>query len=169
MLAAANAGLFADPKFWVGAAFVIFVLLLMVKGVPSLIAQALDDRSNAIRSELDKAKRLREDAENLLADYQRKCKDVEVEVNRILERAKSEADALQADAHRKLQESIMRRTRIVEEKISSAEKKALSEVRSSAIDRAVSASTHIFKGKLKGDKSSKLLDQSIYGLRDKIV
>lgn len=168
MLAAANAGLFADPKFWVGAAFTIFVLLLIAKGVPGLVTKALDDRAGSIRLELDKAKRLREDAENLLSDYQRKCKEAEAEVGRILERAKAEADAIQADSRKKLQETISRRSRLVEDKILSAEKRAISEVRNAAIDKAISASTHIFEGKLKGDRSDKLIDRSINRLRDKI-
>ena len=63
-------------EFWVAVAFVVFLLILLYYKVPKLIAKSLDDRAEAIRKELDEARRLREEAQNLLADYQKKHRNV---------------------------------------------------------------------------------------------
>ncbi|MEN2494497.1 MAG: ATP synthase subunit b [Hyphomicrobiaceae bacterium hypho_1] len=168
MLVASEVGLFSDTKFWVGAAFVIFVLLLVLKGVPVLAAKALDNRADAIRLELEKARRLREDAENLLSDYQRKSKEVEAESTKIIEKAQSVAETIQTEMHHKLQATLVRRKKQIEDKISRAEKQAVNDVRDLAVDKAIAASIHLFKGKLTADCAKKLVDKDITNLRDVI-
>ena len=168
MLAAAGAGLFADPTFWVAAAFVIFVLLLIVKGVPGILFKALDDRATAIRNELDEARRLREEAQNLLSDDQRKVRQAEGEAKNIIEHATREADAMKEEARQSLNELIARRTQQAEEKIARAEAQAFEEVRSAAIDQAISVTERLLPGKVAGERSNQLIERSIQDLRDNL-
>ena len=168
MLAAVNAELFSDPKFWVGAAFIIFLLFLIIKGVPGMIIKALDARADEIRKELDEARRLHEDAKSLLAEYQHKAQQAENEAKSIIEKAKREAEALAAENWKDLQDKVARRSKQAEEKIARAEEQATNEVRNAAIEKAVAASEHIFKGKLVGDQANQLIDNSIEDLRSQV-
>jgi MoxR-like ATPase len=84
-------------EFWVGIAFGAFVLILLYYRVPALIARTLDDRAAAIRKELDEARRLREEAQNLLADYQRRHRNAGQEAETIVEQARHEAEAFAAE------------------------------------------------------------------------
>jgi len=168
MLAAAGASLLESTDFWVGAAFFIFLLFLIIKGVPGIIAKALDERAQVIRRELDDARRLREEAQNLLSDYQRKSRQAEEEAKSIVEQAKREADALAAEARQSLHEMIVRRTKQAEEKIAMAEAKAFDEVRSATIDKAIAAAENVLRAKVVGSKSDQMIEYSIQDLRSKL-
>jgi regulator of protease activity HflC (stomatin/prohibitin superfamily) len=89
-------------EFWVAVAFVAFVLILLYYKVPALIAKTLDERAAAIRKELDEARRLREEAQNLLADYQRKHRNAGQEAETIVEQARREAEAFAAETRKSL-------------------------------------------------------------------
>lgn len=156
------------PDFWVLVSFLLFVGILIWKGVPALIGSALDKRANAIRTELDEARRLREEAQQLLADYQRKTREAEDEAKSIVEAAKREAENLAAETRRALAEQVERRTRTAEEKIARAEAQALADVRAAAVDLAVKASESILKGKLAGEAGSSLVDTAIRDLKGKL-
>jgi F-type H+-transporting ATPase subunit b len=155
-------------EFWVAVAFVAFLLILLYYGVPKLIAKALDDRAEAIRKELDEARRLREEAQALLADYQKKHRNVGQEADIIVETARREAEALANETRISLKESLERRTRMAEEKIGRAEAQAVDEVRASAIDVAVAAAEKILREKMAGGGDASLIDQSIRDLRGRL-
>ena len=158
----------SNPSFWVGLCFFLFLGLLVYKKVPALIAAALDKRADAIRRELDEARKLREEAQAILADYQRKQRDAEKEADEIIRLAKSEAEALAAETRTKLEESLERRTRLAEDKIARAEEQALGEVRAAAIDVAISAAEQIIDKKMTPTASAKLVEESIKGLKSKL-
>jgi F-type H+-transporting ATPase subunit b len=158
----------AEPTFWVMVSFIAFVALIVYYKVPGLITKALDSRAEAIRAELDEARRLRDEAQALLADYQRKAREAENEAKGILEQAKRESEALAAETRRALTESVERRTKLAEEKIARAEAQALSEVRSSAVDRAVAAAEQILKARATGATASSLVESSIRDLEGKL-
>src|SRR5262249_23394302 len=103
-------------EFWVAIAFVVFLLILLYYRVPALIAKSLDDRSEAIRRELDEARRLREEAQNLLADYQKKHRNVGQEADTILELARGEAEAFAQETRASLKDLVERGTRQAEDK-----------------------------------------------------
>ena len=104
--------MFFLAEFWVAVAFVAFLLVLVYYKVPSLIGKALDDRAEAIRKELDEARRVREEAQNLLADYQRKHRSVSDEAEAIVVQARQEAEAFAQETRRNLQETLERRTKL---------------------------------------------------------
>ena len=155
-------------EFWVGVAFVIFLLVLLWYRVPKLIAKSLDDRAQAIRKELDEARRLREEAQALLADYQKKHRNVGQETDAIVDLARREAQALAHETRVGLKESLERRTRMAEEKIARAEAQAVDEVRASAIDAAVAAAEKILREKMAGTGGAALVDQSIRDLKGRL-
>lgn len=157
-----------NPLFWVLVAFIAFVALLVYFRVPAILGKALDERAEGIRKELDEARKLREEAQALLSDYQRKAREAEKEAESIIEQAKREAEALAADARKALTETLERRSKIAEEKIARAEAQALSEVRSTAVETALAAAQEILKSRAGGETGNTLVSQSITDLRGKL-
>lgn len=157
-----------NPVFWVGVAFVLFLAIVLYYKVPNLIGRSLDRRADAIRNELDEARRLRDEAQALLADYERKSREAENEAKAILEQAKRDGEALAAETRRNLTESVERRTKLAEEKIARAEAQALSEVRSSAVDSAIAAAEKILKSRASGATAEALIQSSIKDLEGKL-
>jgi len=168
VMLASSGGLLETAEFWVALAFVIFLGILIYYGVPGLIGKALDDRADAIRKELDEARRLREEAQNLLADYQRKALEAEEEAKGIIDLARREAEAVAVETRRSMKESVERRARQAEEKIARAEAQALSDVRGAAVEAAITAAERLLRTKVAGNKADELLDQSIDDLRGKL-
>ena len=150
-----------DPLFWTLIAFILFFVIVFVKKVPAAIAKSLDDRADGIKKDLDDARKMREEAQELLADYQRRSREAEDEAKDIIARAKSDAEALAADTRKSLAESLERRTKVAEEKIARAEAQALGEVRAAAVDMAVAAAEKILRGKVVGQDACSLIDASI--------
>ena len=138
------AHLMEDPAFWVAVAFVIFAAFMLWK-VSDKITGALDDRSVGIKKELDDAAALREEAQALLASYQRKQRDALAEADDIVAQAKVEAERLAAEAEVALEAEIKRRTDMALEKITQAEAQVVQEVRNTAIDVAIKAAGSLIK------------------------
>jgi F-type H+-transporting ATPase subunit b len=158
----------AMAEFWVAVAFVLFVAILLYYKVPKLIAKTLDDRAETIRKELDEARRLREEAQSLLADYQKKHRNVGQEADAIVDLARREAEALAHETRASLKESLERRTKQAEDKIARAEAQAVDEVRATAIDVAVAAAEKILREKMAGAGGAALIDQSIRDLKGRL-
>jgi F-type H+-transporting ATPase subunit b len=133
------------PEFWVAVAFVIFLAIVWKVGGFRMIVQSLDQRAETIRTELDEAKALREEAQRVLADYQRKRQEAEAEAEAIVTSARVEAERLAKDAAAKLQDFVARRTKMAEAKIAQAEAQAAADVRAAAADAAIRASELILR------------------------
>jgi F-type H+-transporting ATPase subunit b len=155
-------------EFWVAVAFVAFLAILVYYKVPKLIAKALDDRADAIRKELDEARRLREEAQTLLADYQKRHRNVGQEAEAIVDQARRETEAFAHETRASLKDALERRTRLAEDKIARAEAQAVDEVRASAIDVAVAAAERILREKMAGSGGAALIDQSIRDLKGRL-
>ena len=121
-----------EAEFWVVVALVIFFGVLIYFGVHNVLASTLDKRSARIRSELEEAARLKEEAKALLAEYKQKTANAEKEAAAIIESAKEDAERLAAEAHAKLEDFVGRRTQMAETKIAQAEAQAIADVRSVA-------------------------------------
>jgi len=155
-------------EFWVAIAFVVFLLVLLYYRVPSLIAKSLDDRAEVIRKELDEARRLREEAQNLLADYQKKHRNAGQEAQSILELARREAEVIAQETRASLKDLLERRTQQAEDKIARAEAQAVDDVRAAAIEVAVAAAEKILREKASGAGGISLVDQSIRELKGRL-
>jgi len=157
-----------DASFWALIALIIFLGLVVYLGVPGKVASGLDTRSEKIREDLDAARRLREEAQELLADYQRKRKEAQEEASSIISSAHKEAVALEKEAEIKTAEFIERRTALAEQKISQAEAHAIAEVRASAVDIAIAAAGKIVEGKVSGATADKLVKDSIAEIKARL-
>ena len=157
-----------DPETWVALAFIVFVAGLGYLGVHRMIAKSLDERSGRIKAELDEARKLKEEAAQLLADYQRKRQEAEGEAQEIIAGAKAEAERLAAEAKTKIEEFVARRTKMAETKIAQAEAQATADVRSAAADAAVAAAEKILTQETKGTLASELVAKGIEDLRKKL-
>ena len=155
-------------EFWVGVAFVVFVLIMLYYKVPGLVAKSLDDRADAIRKELDEARRLREEAQALLSDYQNKHRNVGQEAESILEGARREAEEFAAETRASLKDTLERRTKQAEDKIARAETQAVDEVRAAAVEMAIAAAEKILREKAAGAGGAALIDQGIRDLRGRL-
>jgi F-type H+-transporting ATPase subunit b len=154
-----------DPEFWVGIAFVIFMGVLAYAGAHRFLLQGIDQRRDKIKAELDEARRLRDEAAAVLAEYQRKQQGAEQEAATIVANAKVEAERIAAEAKTKMEEFIARRTKMAENKIGQAEAQALADVRSAAADAAVTAAEKILTDAAKGQVADGLIAQGIKDLK----
>lgn len=157
-----------EAEFWVAVAFLLFVGVLIYTGAHTKIFSALDNRSARIKSELDEARKLRDEAAKLLADYQRKGQQAESEAQEIIAGAKAEAERLAADAKVKIEEFVSRRTKMAEVKIAQAEAQAAADVRGAAADAAVAAAERILAQQAKGPLAGELIAKGIEDVRKKL-
>jgi F-type H+-transporting ATPase subunit b len=159
---------FFEAEFWVAVAFLIFVGIVVYLGAPALIARALDGRVERVKAELGEARRLRDEAQALLAEYRRKRQDAEKEAESIILDAKREGERLRAEAAARLEEFVARRTRMAETKIGQAEAQALADVRAAAADAAVAAAEKILAQSVKGQVGDELIAQGIKDVKAKL-
>ncbi len=150
-----------DATFWAFVGLIIFLAIVVYMKVPAMVTKALDARGDKIRHELDEARRLREEAQGLLADYQRKRREAEQEAADMVEAARREAEHLTAEAKVRTEEYIARRTILAEQKIAQAEADAVNEVRASAVDLAVAAADRLLSGKVTTEKAASLFKASL--------
>jgi len=157
-----------EAEFWVAVAFVIFVGILIYVGVPKMLTNALDDRAKRVRAELDEARRLKEEAQKLLAEYQAKQRQADQEAVAIVEGAKAEAERIAAESKVKMEEFVARRTKMAETKIAQAEAQAIADVRAAAAEAAVAAAEKILTASVKGKVADDLLSRSIGDVKTKL-
>lgn len=142
-------------------AFVIFIGILLYVGVPGMVGKMLDQRATRIRGELDEAKKLREEAQSLLASFERKQKEVEAQAKKIVETARSEAEAAAADARDDLKRAVARRLQAAEDQIAAAEAAAVGEVRNRAVAVATEAARAVIARDLSSSDADRLIDDAI--------
>ncbi len=157
-----------SAEFWVFVAFLIFIGILVYFRVPQALLGFLDERSRRIRAELDEARRLKDEAQKLLADYQRRRREAEGEAEAIVAGARAEAGRLAEDAKQKMEEFVARRTKLAETKIAQAEAQAIADVRAAAAEAAVGAAERILRDAAKGAVAEDLIVQGVREVRSKL-
>jgi F-type H+-transporting ATPase subunit b len=160
--------MFSEPEFWVAVAFVILMGVFAYLGVHRTVLKALDHRSERIKAELDDARRLKEEAAKLLAEYRARHDSAEREAQEIITNAKAEAERIGSEAKAKMEDFVARRTRTAESKIALAEAQALADVRAAAADAAVTAASTILSQSVKGSVADDLLAKGIDEVRKKL-
>jgi len=154
-----------EAEAWVAVAFVLFLGILVYVGAHRRVIDGIDQRQARIKAELEEARRLREEAQALLVEYQRKRHDADREAEAIIATANAEAERLAAEGKTRLEDFVARRTKMAETKIAQAEARALADVRSSAADAAVAAAEKILSTTAKGKIADDLLARGIADLR----
>ena len=160
--------MFFEPEFWVAVAFVILMVLFGYLGIHRTVLQTLDHRSERIKAELDDARRLKDEAAALLAEYKNKRTSAEREAEEIISNAKAEAERIAVEAKAKMEDFVARRTKTAESKIALAEAQALADVRAAAADAAVAAASTILSQSVKGEVADELLAKGIAEVRAKL-
>ena len=150
-----------NSNFTVGVAFVLFVALLWYLGVHRLIGRSLDDRAARIRTELDEARRLREEAQELFAEFERKQKQVAGQADEIVAHARAEAENAAERAKADLEVSIERRLKAADEQIALAEANAIRQVKDRAVAVAIAAAADVLRARLGDDRKQQLVDEAI--------
>jgi F-type H+-transporting ATPase subunit b len=157
-----------EPETWVAVAFVILMGGFAWLGVHRTVLTALDHRAERIKAELDDARRLKEEAAKVLAEYKAKRATAEREANDIVTNAKAEAERIAAEAKTKMEDFVARRTKTAESKIALAEAQALADVRAAAAEAAVQAASTILSRSVKGEVADNLIAKGITEVRQKL-
>lgn len=158
----------ANTDFVVTIGFIVFIGILVYFKIPALLMGMLDKRAEGIRSELDEAKALREEAQSLLASYERRQREVQEQADRIIAHAKEEAVAAGEQAKADLERSIARRLAAAEDQIASAQASAVKEVRDRAISVAISAARDVVAKQMTAKDAAKSIDDAIAEVGQKL-
>src|SRR5262245_8612626 len=157
-----------DAEFWVAVAFLILVGVMIYLGAHRRVIDALDQRGARIRAELDEARRLKEEAQAVLAAYRSKHEEAEREAEAIIASAKTEAERVAAEAKAKREDFVARRTKMAGTKIAQAEAHALADVRAAAAEAAVAAAERILTESVKGKVADDLVAEGIRAVKTKM-
>jgi F-type H+-transporting ATPase subunit b len=160
--------MFTQPETWVAIAFVILMGVFAWLGVHRTVLTALDHRAQRIKAELDDARRLKDEAAKLLADYQARRASAEREAQEIVTNARAEAERIAAEAKTRIEEFVARRTKTAENKIALAEAQALADVRAAAAEAAVAAASTVLSQSVKGSVADDLLAKGIAEVKAKL-
>lgn len=150
-----------DATFIAFVAFSIFFVIAIYLKVPGMVMNMLDQRSQAIAKELHDARRLREEAEKLLADYQAKQAAAEVEAQGIVTAAKEQAAAVAEETRLSMMAAMARRERQAEDRIKAAEQKATDEVRAAAAEAAIAAAERMIRERMNDQTQSALVQEGV--------
>ncbi|MBN9602999.1 MAG: ATP F0F1 synthase subunit B [Afipia felis] len=157
-----------EAEFWVAVAFVLMLAIFGYFGVHRAIGKALDNRSARIRKELDDARRLKEEAQSLVAEYRARRQSAEREAQEIVAAAKADAERIAVEAKAKMEDFVARRTKSAENKIAQAETQAVADVRAAAAEAAAAAAASVLSQTVKGDVANGLIEKSIKDLGSKL-
>lgn len=160
--------MFATAEFWVAISFFIFLAIVFYYKVPAMLTKALDKRADDISKELDEARRLREEAEALLASYQRRQAEAMQEADAIIAQAKVEAESLAEETRVAMEAQVVRRQQLAEDKIHLAEAQAITEVRAAAADIAINAARAVIGEKVDASRDAAIVEKSISELASKL-
>jgi len=160
--------MFTQPETWVAIAFVILMAVFAWLGIHRTVLTALDHRAQRIKAELDDARRLKDEAAKLLADYQARRASAEREAQDIVANARSEAERIAVEARARMEDFVARRTKTAENKIALAEAQALADVRAAAAEAAVAAASTVLSQSVKGSVADDLLAKGIAEVKAKL-
>ena len=157
-----------DESFFVALAFVTVIAAFLYLKLPQRLLAALDAKSAEIANELDEARRLREEAEALLADYETRRKSAEQQAEEIVTEARETSQRLAEEARVAMQAQLERRTQQAESKIARAEEQLVGEVRAAITQLAVDAAAHLIETDMSTQQANALIEQNISELKDRL-
>ena len=157
-----------EAEDWVAVAFIILMGIFAYFGVHRTLLKALDNRRDRIKQELDDARRLKEEASRLVAEYRARRESAEREAQEIVTSAQAEAERIAAEARAKMEDFVARRTKSAESKIAMAEAQALADVRAAAAEAAVSAAAAVMSKTVTGAVADDLITKGIADVQQKL-
>lgn len=157
---------YMGAEFWVAAAFVLVVIGL-ARPIGKAVALMLKKRISNIVTRIDEASQLQEDAQKMLAEYERKFLNAQNEADAILKKAQKEVDYFKNESLSKLEQDMKVKTSEADERLNSAKEKAAQEITSLTSELTMEIVKQALLNKLDKTEKSKLIDNSI-GLLSKI-
>lgn len=157
-----------NTDFVVLLGFIIFLAILLFAGVPGMLSKQLDARAEKIRGELDEARRLRDEAQSVLADFEKRKKEVSTQAASIVAQAKAEAERARDQAEADLEASVERRLKAATDQIASAEQDAVKAVRDRAVEVAVQAAGEVLSSGVDAGQGDALIDAAIKDVQAKL-
>lgn len=150
-----------NTEIVVAIGFVIFIGILLYVGVPAMVTKKLDERAVRIRQELDEARALRDEAQSLLASYERRQKEVSGLAQDIVTAARAEAEKAAGAAKEEIRRSVARRMQTATEQIAAAEQAAIRQIKDRAVAVAVAAAGDVLRERMQPGDADRLVDASI--------
>jgi F-type H+-transporting ATPase subunit b len=157
-----------DAEFWTGLALLVFLALMLALGVHKAAGKALDSKAAKIQADLDEARKLREEAQALLASLKTQREQTEKLAGEMLANAKVEAKRMEGEAKAKLEEQITRRQELAERRIANAEAQAAADVKAAAAELAAQMAEGVLAQRLVDAKSDPLIDTALGQLAEKL-
>jgi F-type H+-transporting ATPase subunit b len=161
-------GFLNDTNIVVAIGFVIFVGVLLYYKVPGMLANKLDERAVRIKQELDEARALREEAQTLLASFERRHKEVKAQAEDIVSAARSEAEKAAEAAKEDIRRSVARRLQTATEQIDAAEQAAIRQIKDRAVAVAIAAAGDVMGERIKAADANRLIDAAISEVGEKL-
>lgn len=161
--AAAAAPIYTEVRFWIGVAFILAVSLI-IKPIVSFTKKALQQRVTNVINDIDEAVKLRDDAQVLLADYERKFINVEKEAQQILDRGRKNLQNLQNIETAKMKENVQNKERETQRRILTSTEKAKNEISSSVSNLSIGLAQRVINKYLANTAKSQLIDEAIADL-----
>jgi F-type H+-transporting ATPase subunit b len=156
-----------DPYTWLILSFCIFAFVVY-KGGKSALLNMLDTRIADIKTEIATAESLRVEAQELLAQYQRKHRDAVKDADTIIANAQKQAEEIRKNTEEDLSQNMARKEKQLRDRLARAETAAIEEIQAYAADLAVRATSEIIASKMDGKTSEKLIDTSISNMNKNI-
>ena len=150
-----------DATFWVAISFFIFIGVLIYLKVPHKINASLTDKINEIKKELEEAEKLKEEAKNLLSDYENKIAKSQKESEKIIDVAKKESEKTMLEKTEKFHQIIEERKKIVEQKISQMKENALKDIKNISVKISIEAVEKLIKNSIAKNKLENLYIKSL--------
>ena len=152
---------FYQPSSWVFVAFIIFISITIYLKVPNMVTKLLDEQINKIRNDLHDARKLKEDANSLLAEYERKIESANKEAENIINQAKKNSKVYEENSNKKIEEFISRSEKQSIEKIQQAQKSAINKINEEIINKSVEAAEKIISRNMNDQNNNKLFESSV--------
>lgn len=147
-----------DATFWVAISFVIFCLIIVYKKIPQVINNLLDNKINEIKSELDNAKNLKNESEQLLKKYKKKIEDAHMERSQILNSEKKETEIFIQESENKFEQLILNKKKSLEQKLDQMKVKAIKDMQNISNKIALEAVKKIISNSA-NDEKMKVINQ----------
>lgn len=151
---------YENPEFWVGAAFVLVVICLF-KPISKLLNVMLNKRIDMIANRITEARQLNEDAQKMLAEYEKKFLNAEKEAKAILRKSEKEIEFLKDERLKKMEAELLVKQKEAEQRINTAQESAMKEITEKTSDLTINAIKEVLMQKLDKSMQSKLIDESI--------
>ena len=150
-----------DATFWVAVSFVLFIGVLLYFKVPQKIFATLDESINKIKKDIEEAEKLKEEAKNILSDYEARLDKSKVEIDLMIKNAQKESDANIIKTNDQFHKIFENRKKMAEEKIKQMKLQATKDIKNYSVEVAIIALEKIIKNSIDKKKLDKIYVSSV--------